>query len=81
MNGNELKNTSNARAISYETGRWPEAERELRRATEIDPSRGEWHALLGTALDALGRMEEALGSLRQAAALMPDDEETPVGCV
>lgn len=57
------------------TGRWPEAERELRRATEIDPSRGEWHALLGTALDALGRLEEALASLRQAAALLPDEVE------
>ena len=57
------------------TGRWSDAERELRKATEIDPSRGEWHALLGTALDALGRLEEAVVSLRQAAALMPDDED------
>ena len=55
------------------TGKWRDAERELRRATEIDPNRGEWHALLGSSLDALGRPEEALASIRQAAALMPEE--------
>mgnify|MGYP002010368011 CR=1 FL=1 len=55
------------------TGKWKDAERELRRATEIDPNRGEWHALLGSSLDALGRPEEALASIRQAAALMPEE--------
>ena len=57
------------------TGRWIDAERELRRATEIDPSRGEWHALLGTTLDALDRPEEALVCVRQAAALLPEDAD------
>ena len=61
------------------TGRWSDAERELRRATELDPSQGEWHALLGTTLDALDRPEEALVCVRQAAALLPEDPDPLIG--
>ncbi|MCH2162667.1 MAG: tetratricopeptide repeat protein [Phycisphaerales bacterium] len=56
-------------------GRWMEAEHALRKAVEIDPSRGEWHAMLASALDALGRLQESLASIRQASALLPDDPE------
>ena len=52
-----------------------EAEHALRKAVEIDPSRGDWHAMLASALDALGRLHESLASIRQAAALLPDDPE------
>ena len=54
-------------------GRGPEAERALRDAIEIDPSRGGWHATLAIVQESLGRLEEALASMRQAAALLPDD--------
>ena len=54
-------------------GRGAEAEAEIRRAIEIDPVRGEWHAALAMVLESVDRLEEALASMRQAAVLLPDD--------
>ena len=50
-----------------------EAEAEIRRAIEIDPVRGEWHAALAMVLESVGRLEEALASMRQATVLLPED--------
>ena len=61
-------------------GRGPEAEQEIRRAIEIDPVRGEWHAALSMVLDSMGRLEEALASMRQAALLLPEDDRTTASC-
>ncbi len=61
-------------------GRGPEAEQEIRRAIEIDPVRGEWHAALSMVLDSMGRLEEALASMRQAALLLPDDDRPTASC-
>ena len=58
-------------------GRGAEAERALRDAIEIDPGRGHWHATLAIVLETLGRLEEALSSMRQAGALLPDDARPP----
>ena len=54
-------------------GRGTEAEAEIRRAIEIDPVRGEWHAALALVLESVDRLEEALASMRQAAVLLPED--------
>lgn len=54
-------------------GRGAEAEAEIRRAIEIDPVRGEWHAALALVLESVDRLEEALASMRQAAVLLPED--------
>ena len=51
----------------------PAAEEMLRKALEIDPKLAKTHFFLGTALKSLGRYDEALEHLRQAAALYPRD--------
>ena len=49
------------------------AEEVLRRALEIDPDLAKSHFFLGMALKALGRYDEALVHLREAAARYPRD--------
>ncbi len=51
-------------------GRLKDAERELRAAVAIDPSRGDWTLQFGWTLEAIGRHDEALTQYRQSAALL-----------
>ncbi|MBC8201549.1 MAG: tetratricopeptide repeat protein [Planctomycetes bacterium] len=54
----------------FERGRWGEAEKELRKALEIDPDQGDWHFNLGITLERTGRDAEALSSFEQASRLL-----------
>ena len=56
----------------YERGRWAEAEKELRKALEIDPDQGDWHFNLGLTLERTGRDAEALSSFEHASRLLPE---------
>ncbi len=56
----------------FERGRWSEAERELRKALDIDPDKGDWHFNLGLTLERCGRDAEALSSFEQASRLLPE---------
>jgi adenylate cyclase len=47
------------------------AARELERAVSINPSLAEAHYVLGTTLPAIGRLDEAIGEMRQAITLDP----------
>ena len=49
------------------------AEDVLRKALEIDPVLAKTHFFLGTALKSLGRYDDALGHLREAARQYPRD--------
>ncbi|SDY80278.1 Tetratricopeptide repeat-containing protein [Micromonospora pattaloongensis] len=51
------------------------AEEQLRALLEIDPSDHYAHHVLGRTLERQGRPEEALGSLRIAAAMRPDNDD------
>jgi eukaryotic-like serine/threonine-protein kinase len=50
---------------------WPQAEKHLKRALELNPSSAEAHLLHGNYLAALGRPREALAEVRVAQALDP----------
>src|SRR5208282_2547655 len=52
---------------------WPQALRELRRATRVNPFNAAWLLHLGIVLDEMGRHEDALKALRRAARLEPDN--------
>ena len=49
------------------------AEQVLRKALEVDPQLAKTHFFLATALKALGRYDEAIAHLQQAAATYPRD--------
>lgn len=53
---------------------WSGAERSYKRARQLDPSRGDVANNLGALYCRLGRFDEALPLLDEAAARMPDDE-------
>jgi serine/threonine protein kinase/tetratricopeptide (TPR) repeat protein len=59
--------------LQYTDWNWAEAERELRRAIELNPNLAIAHAPLGENLAARGRFEEALGEFRRALQLAPFD--------
>jgi TolB-like protein/DNA-binding winged helix-turn-helix (wHTH) protein/Tfp pilus assembly protein PilF len=61
-----------ASALAYEWD-WDGAEREYRRAIEIDPNAPVGHMSYGTYLHALGRFEESLAERRRALELDPLD--------
>ena len=50
---------------------WPGAERELKRALELNPNSVDAHTLYGYYLQAMGKAEEACGVLRRAKDLAP----------
>ena len=50
---------------------WPAAEREFRRAIQLDPSSGDAHGDFGLYLSAMGRAEEAATVVQQALKLDP----------
>jgi serine/threonine protein kinase/Tfp pilus assembly protein PilF len=50
---------------------WPEAERDFRRALELNPSYVEAHRMYSAYLSAMGRAEEALAEIRRAQELDP----------
>jgi eukaryotic-like serine/threonine-protein kinase len=50
---------------------WPAAEKQLKRALELNPSSAEAHLLYGNYFEALGRSQEALAEVRLAQALDP----------
>ena len=53
-------------------GRLKDAERELRAAVTMNPSRGDWMLQFGWTLEAIGRHDEALQQYRQSATLLPN---------
>jgi tetratricopeptide (TPR) repeat protein len=59
----------------YESGRWAEAEAELRKALALNPDQPEWHFNLGLTLEAASRDIEALVAYERSVALMPDQVE------
>jgi serine/threonine-protein kinase len=50
---------------------WPEAERDFRRALELNPGDVEAHRMYSAYLSAMGRAEEALAEIRRAQELEP----------
>jgi len=50
---------------------WPGAEREIKRAIEINPNEADSHELLGYYLQAMGRVDEALTVTKRAQELEP----------
>jgi serine/threonine protein kinase/tetratricopeptide (TPR) repeat protein len=59
--------------LQYRDWNWAEAEREFRRAIELNPNLALAHAPLGEGLAARGKFEEALGEFRRALQLAPFD--------
>ena len=60
-----------AYALIYYDWDWPEAEKHLRRALELNPSSADAHLVYAGYLNSLGRMQEALAEIRVAQALDP----------
>jgi TolB-like protein/DNA-binding winged helix-turn-helix (wHTH) protein/Tfp pilus assembly protein PilF len=60
-----------AYALIYYDWDWPEAERHLRRALELNPSSADAHLVYSGYLNSLGRTQEALTEIRVAEALDP----------
>jgi TolB-like protein/Tfp pilus assembly protein PilF len=60
-----------AYALIYYDWDWPEAERHLRRALELNPSSADAHLVYSGYLNSLGRTPEALTEIRVAEALDP----------
>jgi Tfp pilus assembly protein PilF len=63
----------NVARARIQEGNMPAAEEMLRKALEIDPKLAKTHFFLGTALKSLGRYDEALSHLQQAAVQYPRD--------
>ena len=57
----------NVARARIQEGNMAAAEEMLRKALEVDPKLAKTHFFLGTALKSLGRYDEALGHLREAA--------------
>ncbi len=60
-----------AYALIYYDWDWPEAEKHLRRALELNPSSADAHLVYSSYLNSLGRTQEALSEIRVAQALDP----------
>jgi TolB-like protein/DNA-binding winged helix-turn-helix (wHTH) protein/Tfp pilus assembly protein PilF len=60
-----------AYALIYYDWDWPEAEKHLRRALELNPSSADAHLVYSGYLTSLGRTQEALAEIRVAQALDP----------
>ena len=60
-----------AYALIYYDWDWPEAEKHLRRALELNPSSADAHLVYSGYLNSLGRTQEALAEIRVAQALDP----------
>jgi serine/threonine-protein kinase len=60
-----------AYALIYYDWDWPEAEKHLRRALELNPSSADAHLVYTGYLNSLGRTQEALAEIRVAQALDP----------
>jgi tetratricopeptide (TPR) repeat protein len=63
----------NVARARIQEGNMATAEDVLRKALEIDPGLAKTHFFLGTALKSLGRYDDALGHLREAARQYPRD--------
>ena len=63
----------NVARARIQEGNMAAAEDVLRKALEIDPVLAKTHFFLGTALKSLGRYDDALGHLREAARQYPRD--------
>ncbi len=62
-----------ARMLQDRDWNWAEADREFRRAIELNPSLAIAHPAFGEGLAARGKFEEALGEFRRALQLAPFD--------
>lgn len=58
---------------------WASAEKELRRAVELDPQRATSHLWHAIALEATGRSEEAVEAARKAVVIQPQDANVHAG--
>ena len=63
----------NLAALRSGLGDWETAEELNRQAVEIDPGRGQPHALLGVRLIKVGRTEEGLAEAERGLELSPDE--------
>ncbi|MCK5597705.1 MAG: tetratricopeptide repeat protein, partial [Candidatus Eisenbacteria sp.] len=63
----------NLAALRSGLGDWETAEELNRQAVEIDPGRGQPHALLGVRLIEVGRTEEGLAEAERGLELSPDE--------
>ncbi len=60
----------------FEMRKWPEALREIRAATQINPYNSVWFFNMGLILEEMGRFDEALDAYRQADQIEPNDLPT-----
>ena len=65
--------------LEFRDWNWAEADRELRRAIQLNPNLAFAHAVLSEGLAALGRFEEAVAEIRRARQLGPYDETMNYG--
>src|SRR5262249_56271786 len=63
----------NVARARVQQGNMEDAEPMLRKALEIDPHLAKTHFFLGTALKSLGRYDESITHLREAASQYPRD--------
>jgi tetratricopeptide (TPR) repeat protein len=59
----------------YQTGRYPIAERMIRRAIAVNGRQAFYHSNLGNVLRAQGKVEEAVACFERALEIKPDHEE------
>ena len=72
--GKHMVRSSHAKGICM-AGQFEAAEDAARRTVALAPSLADGHAILGDALQALGRTREAIASYRRAIDLAPDDAD------
>jgi tetratricopeptide (TPR) repeat protein len=65
--------------LEFRDWNWAEADRELRRAIQLNPNLAFAHAVLSEGLAARGRFEEAVAEIRRARQLSPYDETMNYG--
>ena len=54
-------------------GEYEEAEKEIRKAIELEPENARYHDSLGVTLDEMGKYEEAEKETRKALELEPEN--------
>ena len=66
--------------VHAQCGQWPQAELAYRQALELEPGNPTWHAGLARALAAQGRFGVAIGEMRRAVVLDPENPRLALQC-